>query len=338
MIAVVRVEANTPVGLTARQTGFILRAGFPAMSESALADEAGEPVTMAYVPTIDARICGTERLCALAKAPFDKVTEPFRTTRTSVHVSLDEGYPGADLACEVVRGSLARILPRATITTDTRGEASLGGWLPMAIRALEARQTDVAIFGGVHSDHDPAAIATLTQSGRLFAPDNLDSRIPGEAAAFFALMRADTASRAGLTPLAYIVGTGAAHERAKPDNEAPAYEAFGMTAAVRSATKPLIDTGRTAGWMLTDLTNEMRRQYEWQAVFMRSQKVLGNPYYIDSPAQRIGYLGAAAMPLMVVMAATAWEYGYAPAPVALAMAGTDGGARAALVLETALKK
>lgn len=338
MIAVVRVEACTAVGLTARQTGFMLRAGFPAMSESALANEAGEPITMAFLPTIDARICGTERLCALAKTPFDNVTEPFRTTRASVHVSLDEGYPGADLACDIVRGSLARILPKATVTTDARGEASLGNWLPVAMRALEARQTDVAIFGGVHSDHDPVAITTLTQSGRLFAPDNLDSRIPGEAAAFIALMRADTAARAKLTPLAYIVGTGAAHERAKPDNEAPAFEALGMTAAVRSATKPLADTGRTAGWMLTDLTNEMRRQHEWQAVFVRSQRVLGNPYYIDSPAQRIGYLGAAAMPLFVAIAATAWEYGYAPAPVALALAGTDGGARAALVLETAFKK
>lgn len=338
MIAVVRVEACTPVGLTARQTGFMLRAGFPAMSESALANEAGEPVTMCLVPTIDARICGTERLCALAKSPFDKLTEPFRTTRASVHVALDEGYPGADLACGIVKGSLARILPRATITADARGEASIGTWLPAATRALEARQTDVAIFGGVHSDHDPAAIAVLEQSGRLFAPDNLDSRIPGEAAVFFALMRTDTAMRAGLTPLAYIIGAGAAHERAKPDNDLSAYEALGMTAAVRSATKPLVDTGRTVGWMLTDLTNEMRRQYEWQAVFVRSQRVLGNPYHIDSPAQRIGYLGAAALPLLVTIATTAWEYGYAPAPVVLALAGTDGGARVALCLETALRK
>ena len=51
--------------------------------------------------------------------------------------------------------------------------------------------------------------------------------------------------------------------------------------------------------MLTDLTFEMWRQKEWQSAFVRNQEILGRPYYIDSPGQRIGYLGAAAMPLFV---------------------------------------
>ena len=87
--------------------------------------------------------------------------------------------------------------------------------------------------------------------------------------------------------------------------------------------------------MLTDLTGEMRRLHEWQSAFVRAQKVLGRPYMIDSPAQRIGYLGAVALPLSVVLAATAWEYGYAPSPIAIATAGNDGGERAALALAKA---
>ena len=124
-------------------------------------------------------------------------------------------------------------------------------------------------------------------------------------------------------------------ERARPDNDEPAFEALGLTAAVRAATEPLVKSGQTAGWMITDLTSEMRRLYEWESVWVRAQKVLGNPYIIESPAQRIGYLGAAAMPLMVAMAATAWEHGYAPSPRALCTAGNDGGERAALCLAQA---
>jgi 3-oxoacyl-[acyl-carrier-protein] synthase-1 len=74
---------------------------------------------------------------------------------------------------------------------------------------------------------------------------------------------------------------------------------------------------------------------EWETVFVRTQNVLGRPYLIDSPAQRIGYLGAAALPLFVAIAAMGWKHGYAPSNVALLTAGNDGGARAAVALEKA---
>ncbi len=331
-VAVVNVGAKTAVGLDARQTGFLLRAGFPAMAEAPLANAAGEPITMMFLPTIDPRMTGAERLVTLARAPFEEVTAPIRDLPAQVHVAIDEGYAHSLLATGMLEGMVKRAMPAATVSVEPRGEAAPGALLPAAVRALEARQVSAVVIGGVHSDYDPGAIAALEASGRLFSRDNLDARIPGEAAAFFVLMRAETAARHGLAPLARVLGVGTGRERATPDNDELAYEAFGMTAAVRQATAPLAGGERTAGWMLTDLTSEMRRLYEWQSVFVRAQKVLGRPYYIDSPAQRIGYLGAAAMPLFVAMAATAWRHGYAPSDVALAMAGTDGGDRAALLM------
>jgi 3-oxoacyl-[acyl-carrier-protein] synthase-1 len=218
------------------------------------------------------------------------------------------------------------------VRVEPRGEAAPGASVPAAIRALEERRIEAAVIGGVHSDYSPRAIAALEASGRLFSRENLDARIPGEAAAFVVLMGAAEAHRHGLAPLARILGVGAGREQARPDNDHPAYEAFGLTAAVRQATASMAKSGQAAGWILTDLTGEMRRLYEWQSVFIRAHKVLGRPYLIDSPAQRIGYLGAAAMPLFMAMAATAWRHGYAPAPLTLCTAGNDGGDRAALVL------
>ena len=331
--AVVRVGAKTPVGLSARQTGFLLRAGFPAMAEAPLADASGGAITMGFVPTLDPKIVGPERLADLARAPFEEAVEPIRDLSAEVYVAIDEGCPDEALAAQRLEAMIKRAMPRADVSVEPRGEAALGEMVPRATRALDSRQADIVVIGGVHSDYDPRSIAALEASGRLFSRENLDSRIPGEAAAFLVLMRPKDAARHRLAPLARVTGVGTGRERARPDNDDPAFEAFGLTAAVKQATETLAAEGRTAGWMLTDLTGEMRRLYEWQSVFTRAHKVLGRPYIIESPAQRIGYLGAAAMPLFVAIAATAWEHGYAPAPVALAIAGTDGGDRAALVLE-----
>ncbi|MFT3772976.1 MAG: hypothetical protein QM820_46935 [Minicystis sp.] len=332
-VAVVAVGARTAVGLNARQTGFLLRAGYPAMAEAPLADEAGEAITMAFVPTLAGDLVGLERLAALARAPLAEAVDPIRDLPAEVHLAVDEGCEDARLAADVLGAMVTRVMPAARVRVEARGEAAAGAVLPAAIRSLETRRVDVVVIGGVHSDYDPHAIAAIEASGRLFSRENLDSRIPGEAAAFFVLMRAGDAARQGLTPMARVLGIGTGRERATPDNDHPAHEAFGLTTAVRQATAAIAGDGRTAGWVLTDLTFEMWRQAEWQSVFMRVQDVLGRPYYADSPAQRIGYLGAAAMPLFVAMGATAWIHGYAPSPLLLAFAGNDGGDRAALVLE-----
>lgn len=331
--SVVRVGAKTPVGLSARQTGFLLRAGFPAMAEAPLADASGGAITMGFVPTLDPGMIGAERLAELARAPFEEAVEPLRDLSAEVHLAIDEEYPDLATAARLLEAMIKRAMPGANVSVEAQGEAALGAMVPRAVRALDARHADVVVLGGAHTDYDPRLIAALEASGRLFSRENLDSRIPGEAAAFLVLMRPKDAARHRLAPLAHVIGVGAGRERARPDNDDPAFEAFGLTAAVKQATEPLARDGRTAGWMLTDLTGEMRRLYEWQSVFTRAHKVLGRPYIIESPAQRIGYLGAAAMPLFVAIAATAWEHGYAPAPIALAIAGTDGGDRAALVLE-----
>jgi 3-oxoacyl-[acyl-carrier-protein] synthase-1 len=334
-VAVVNVGARTAVGLNARQTGFLLRAGYPAMSEAPLATAEGEAITMAFVPTLDGQLVGAERLAALARGPFEEAVAPIRGLAAEVLLSVDEGLVEEPLARHLLEAMVRRVMPAANVQVAAGGEAGTGALVSSALHSLKTRRADAVVIGGVHSDYAPSAIAALEDAGRLFSRENLDSRIPGEAAAFFVLMRVSEAARSGLTPLARVVGIGAGHERARPDNDLPAHEALGLTTAVQKATEPVLAEGRTIGWILTDLTFEMWRQLEWQSVFMRVQDVLGRPYYADSPAQRIGYLGAAALPLFVSLGATAWRHGFAPAPLLLATAGNDGGARAALVLGTA---
>jgi 3-oxoacyl-[acyl-carrier-protein] synthase-1 len=203
---------------------------------------------------------------------------------------------------------------------------------------LKSRALDAVVLGGLHTDFEPEVIQGLEASGRLFARDNLDAVIPGECAAFVVLMREPDAARYELPALARLRGIGDGRDGVRIDNTASAYEAFGLAAAARAATKSLGESEQTAGWVLTDLTHEMWRQKEWQSVFVRLQRVLGNPYYIDSPAQRMGQLGGAALPLLMTIAATAWQYDYAPSPRAILLGTSKGGGRAALTLENMMSR
>ena len=87
--------------------------------------------------------------------------------------------------------------------------------------------------------------------------------------------------------------------------------------------------------MLTDLSFETFRHLELQAAFTRTQRHFCEPQQVDSPAQRMGNLGAAAMPLHVALAVEAFRRGYAPHPFAVSLAGSDGGERAALLMSAA---
>lgn len=321
MTAVVGGGVCCAAGLTRRQAGFVLRAGFPAISEAPLANADGEGIAMGYVPILDEAWTGEDRLAGLCAPPLQEALAAVGHVEVDVLVGIDRGLPDEETAragiTRLVRGVVPQLRELSIVATGD----TLGPLWQDAVERLTQRRARAVIVGGVHSDYDPAAIAALEASGRLFARDNLDARLPGEAAAFVALGRG--------TPLARLAGWGRAPDPVRPDNDLPAYRAEGLTRAVRAATDA---ASAPAGWILNDLTGEMWRLYEWEAVFTRMRRRLAEPFYIESPAQRLGYLGAAVTPLMVAMAATGWEHGYAPSPAALLTAATDDGERAALVL------
>lgn len=343
--AIVGVGAFTSLGLTSLQTAFVLRTGMPGFAPCALADENGEAVTFGLLPTVDPALVGTERAAEIAAPALAEACMPLRPfadqLRVGVVLAVDEWlsvkdtWGAANPAAEMIRAIDARarqLLPHSKVTPVARGAAGPAFVLPDAIAALEAGSIDALVFGGVHTDYEPARIRAIEAQGRLFSPNNLDALIPGEAAAFVTLLRADVARRAGLEIFASIESIGGGFEKANPDNDESAYEAKGLTTAFRAATKPLVDDKRTAGWILGDLTFEMWRLSEWQAAITRTRTSWGEPYTADNPAQRLGHLGAAALPLLIAYATEGFRRGFAPSPTAVAFAGSDAGERAALVL------
>ncbi len=347
LATVVAVGAVTPVGLRAVETGFSHRAASAAMREAPLVDAEGEPITMCFLPTLDPWMTGAARLQALAGRALAEALEALgpasRGLRVRVGVSVGEAFagraPGGVSAAEWFARDLAsgaaRLVPGITVEATARGPAGPGYLLPGLCDALASGAIEAAVVGGAHTDYDPRAIAALCAADRLFGSDNLDALIPGEAAAFAVLMRPDVARRLRLRAWADLHAVATAFEKARPDNDEPAFRAAGLTAALRAALGPLADEGMRAGWVLTDLTFETFRHFEMQAAVTRTQRHFCEPQQVDSPAQRMGNLGAAAMPLHVALAVEGWRRGWAPHPFAVSIAGSDGGERAALLMSAA---
>ena len=344
LASIVGVGAITPLGLHAVDTAFSHRAAAAAMREAPLLDAEDEPITMCFLPTLDPLLTGGARALALASRALEEAVLSLgpaaETLRIRIAVSLDEYLgakaPDGEVAAQRFAADFnavaARRIPGVVLETSVRGPAGPGYLLPPLCDALATGSIDAAILGGVHTDYDPHRIAALSGAGRLFRPDNLDALIPGEAAAFVVLMRTDVARRVHVRERAKIHAVATAYEKARPDNDEPAFQATGLSAALRSAMAPLAGERLRAGWLLTDLTFETFRHFELQAATVRTQRHFCEPQQVDSPAQRMGHLGAAAMPLHLTLAVEAFRRGYAPHPHCVSIAGSDGGERAAMLV------
>jgi 3-oxoacyl-[acyl-carrier-protein] synthase-1 len=344
LAVVASVGARTALGATAMHTGFLLRAGCAGLMAAPLVDAAEEPVTACFLQTLDPLLVGPARAAELAVGAMREALAPLAGVAPSLRIRLvlcvDEhlarkgpngAAPPAASLLTTLQAQARAIAPSTGVEVIARGAAGPGFALAEAIGGLGVSY-DALLLGGVHTDYDPEVIRALESAGRLYRDDHLDALIPGEAAAFALLTRGELARRHGLRACAQLHSFATAFEKATPANDESAFEATGLTVAVKKAGAPLLEARLRAGWILTDFTFELFRIYEWQSVSIRARQILGEPHHLDSPAQRIGHLGAAAMPLHMALAYEAWRRGYAPHAVALSLAGSDGGERAALVM------
>lgn len=330
--------ARTPIGLDVTQTGFMLRTGIPVVGGAPLAGPGGDELTMAFDPTLDPYTVGEERCAELAASALREAVRPLgsqvRTLKVEVILSLEE--PHGEAVASGLLGSRLKLTLRDQIGDPPVEVAMRGGAGPLpalasALGRLERHQIDLVIFGGVLSDYDPVRVAYLDALSRIYSPKNLDALIPGESAAFVAIGRRELASRLGLSPLGRIHGLGTGFSEATAENARSAYASKGLAESVRDAARDLPEEMRV-GWTLCDHTFELRRIYEWQNMLTRARQVFGAPHVTDAPAQRLGHVGAAALPLFVALACEGFVRGYAPHPLAMCFAGSDSGERAAIMV------
>ncbi len=335
---------RTPLATGSLETAMMLRTGLAAIDFGALANEEGEPVTMALDPSLDPYLVGEERSAALAASALDELAgkigrDRARGLRAKVALAFPEALPGQPrgdagrLLATRVRTALLETFGSPDVELSTRGSAGLAYVLPDALAALGRREVDAVIAGGVHSDYDPVRLAVLAKTGRLFSPASIDAVIPGEAAAFVLIGREDLGQRLDLPKLGRIVAVASETSDITAYSDESAFDASAMTQVIESCAA-LLDDGLRIGFAYGDHGVEHYRVREVYAAIARAHDRFCEPMAIDSPSQRIGRTGAASLPLYLALLAEAFRRGFAPTPVGLAFAGSDDGERGAILVSS----
>ncbi|MEX1365615.1 MAG: hypothetical protein AB1Z98_20980 [Nannocystaceae bacterium] len=284
---------------------------------------------------------GWERLVGLATSALVEVGEKLAASGPwlrpiDVVLALPELRPGwTQQDADRVVWSLGQLvvpnLGPLRVVQGARGHAGALAEIESAAHLIERGASELCIVGGVDSYFDERTIEWLQRNGQLALEDIPIGFSPGEAAAFVALM-SPTAARATARPsLASLVGacTAQEHQRIKTDtiNKGEALTTAVARAAADAGGVEPIDT------IYCDINGERYRSEEWGFVALALSHVCRDPTTYELPSAAWGDVGAASGALFVALAVAGWQRSYARGPRALLWAGSEGGLRAAVVLE-----
>ncbi|WP_086998841.1 beta-ketoacyl synthase N-terminal-like domain-containing protein [Rhizobium sullae] len=331
-IDIVSVGMVTAVGLDTPSACAAMRARLDGFQETRFLGSGGGWLIGAPVP-LPRNWIGEKRIAHLAAGSICEAFEAVPQARGQAALILclaEEDRPGRP-APDGVRllGRIAEIVesqPHGRSRIIAHGRPSGHVALEQARRILSAGEAPYVMIVGVDSYLTAGAIARYLADNRLLTPDNPNGFIPGEAAAAVLCTRSQSS---GLR----LFGLGLARERAYIYNsdDLP-LRGDGMMSAYREA---LDETGiemNRLGYRISDLIGE---QYWFKQSALASLRLVRGAHEFQdiwSPAESLGNVGAAVVPLMVGMAFTAARKAYAAGNPVLIEASNDFGACGAAIM------
>jgi 3-oxoacyl-[acyl-carrier-protein] synthase-1 len=331
-IDIVSIGMVTAVGLDASSTCAAMRAGIDGFRETGFVGSGADQIIGAAVP-LPRNWIGEKRMAHLAAGAiseaFAGVPEARGNTALILCVAEEErtGRPVKDASTLIRR--IADIIEVAAHTRSrvvAHGRPSGHVALDHARRLIASGEAPYVMIAGVDSYLTRPAISHYLRGGRLLTPGNPNGFIPGEAAAAVLCTKANSGGMR-------LFGLGLAREKASIYNKDDLpLRGDGMTSAYRAA---LGETGidmSQLGYRISDLIGE---QYWFKQTALASLRLVRKRSdFLDlwSPAEALGNIGAAVVPLMLGMALTAAKKGYAAGNSVLIEASNDAGACAAAVL------
>lgn len=339
---IVRWEAITSLGESAAETMLLLRAGVTNVQRSPFVDGAGRRVEVCASPSLAFGPPAVERMAALAAHAIERLcrsmpqlTEetPGETGGPVLLIALPEALreaaqapaPMSDVRSflHALRRKLPAPLAAAEIEPFPFGRAAGAVALQRALTLIERGR--LVVWGGADSLIDWRRLQGLAETDRLVTEENVDGVRPGEGAAFACL--APAGDRDGIA----LLGLGIGREPRPVGSDQPCLS-DGLSAALDDALKPLRAAGRRSGVWLFDSTHEMYATHEVQNVIARFADAIAIDVDLQTPLKELGDVGAAALPLLVVLAAeTSWS-GLAADDTAVVAVSSDGGERGAVLL------
>ncbi len=337
---VVCTGARTPLGLRSAPAAAALRAGINRLGEHPfLIDRLGNPMAAALDATLDPKLPPNDRLVALAQHALAEIAESLPDlapgSRVPLLLALPEIRPGfAREDAAYVKARLAKTLgvrfELGEIGLYTSGHAGGAIALEDASAQLARGIHDLCVVGGVDSYFHPETMSWLDQHMQLAGEDGRSSFVPGEGVCFLLLASRRARESLGLEPMGSIVSVGRGQERSLIKTKDLCL-GEGLIAAVAAALQGL-GQGERVNSVICDVNGERYRAEEWGFVALKLGAYFEDPGYL-SPAGSWGDMGAASIPLFIMLACQAAARGYARGPRTMVWASSEQGMRAAVVVQ-----
>ncbi|MBP7148226.1 MAG: hypothetical protein KBD01_11810 [Acidobacteria bacterium] len=331
-LAILDAGMVTPVGFNAAASCAAIRAGITGFAETRFMF-AGRWLMGAEVP-FDEGWRGPEKLLRLVVPAIAECLHRNREVRpgtTALLLCVAEAERRGGIEIDGSR-FLSAVESALSLTFSADSRVFAGGRIGGA-RAVEHAAELLAhgmrhvIVAGVDSLLTAGALAALDHDRRLLTAANSDGLIPGEAGAAVLV----AAGPAPNTDSLLCVGIGFGREPSAEDPERP-LRADGLADAFRAAF-----TAANVGWeavdyRLTDISGEQQRFKEAALALTRTVRQRKETFELWHPADCIGEVGAAALPVVLGVALAASRNAYAPGPGVLCHFSAEGPERAALIL------
>jgi 3-oxoacyl-[acyl-carrier-protein] synthase I len=343
-VSILAYGARTPLGMEAAPSAAALRAKISGMaSVPFLRDKLGQPMTAALDSSLDLGVMGSSRLVAFSETALQEMCAPLKESlrdriKVPLFLGLPETRPGfADRDLELVRHGLGQIegLPVEIGEIQLYPHGHAAGLVALAAALEKVKQGPIgaAILGGADSYYKPETLEWLDSNRQLAGADSRSSFVPGEGAGFCLLATEAFSSRLKMRSIARLSSAGMATETKLIKTEAICL-GEGLAKAVESALVAL-DKDALINQVICDVNGERYRSEEWGFVCLRLSRYFDDPTAYLSPADSWGDVGAASVPLFMMIACEATRRGYALGRRTLLWASSEGGLRGATVLETA---
>lgn len=321
-----------PVGLTWASACAAMRAGITRKWISSYRDNQGREIVVSYLRDHIPETASCEErwlfLLAYALEDLSRTAGLQALERMPFFLALPLDSRGRPVPTALVRDALATRLGLRIPLENLHilVEGTCGGLASLDSGRASARAGRPCVVAAADSLLSARRLLALSGRDRLRVDGNSDGVTPGEAAGAVIL----TADRQHA--LANIRGLGLAKEMALLDNDVP-LRAEGLIAAARAA---LLDAGLEMHELDFRISDAAGESFYFKEQALLVSRLLRQPkaqFPLWLPADCLGHTGASAGLSGVLWAMAAWARHYAPGKRAMVCAGSDDGARSAVVLE-----
>lgn len=335
--------ARTPLGFNAPATAAAVRAGISVMREHPyMIDKYGEPMIVTVDAELPTELNGVNRLLKLAVPPALEALTPlfdrkFAVPPIGIFVALPEQRPGRppnlkSEFCVGLHASLEKVIQIESVTAEASGHAGGLVCMEQAMSLINSGKSKICLVGGVESYLEPETLEWLDDLDQLHSESAIYGFCPGEGAGFCLLVSPELAGRLDLQASIELLSAASAVETNRIKTETVCI-GEGLSEAFKKTLSGLPSESVRVDHIICDMNGERYRGNEFGFSMLRSSEYFAQESDFQTPADCWGDLGAASGPLFAVLAAYAAQKGYAPGPRTFLWASSEGGQRAAALLQ-----